>query len=161
MEHEIDLMDDEPNILKCFLSFLYQGDYDYDTQVNDLLLVHAKVYIMADKYDMHPLKVLAATKYKLVVTLDWRKSAFLDSARLLYSETVDSDRQLRDVIAQTAKTHLCELLKQDEFVSTLRSHIDMAVDILKLTASNGSIVVKGAHGDLGVDAKKRKADKYH
>lgn len=74
---------------------------------------------------------------------------------------MNSDMKLRYVIARTAKKTFVWAPQAGRIISTLKSHTDMAIDILKFTASDGSIVVKGTHGDLGVAAKGRKADKYH
>ena len=71
IEHRIDLWDAELEAFKCFLNFLYRGDYDdYNKREDTCLVLNTKVYMMAYKYDVPPLKVPAAAKYELCVALD-------------------------------------------------------------------------------------------
>jgi hypothetical protein len=86
------------------------------------LITNAKVYIIADKYDVQALKNWAATKYEEVLPKSWNNSAFTESARIIYDNTPETDRILRDVIVQGASENIDGLLDRGKFVDLLKSH---------------------------------------
>ena len=101
-------------------------------EVNPLsLVINAQVYIIADKYDVQELKEQAAAKYKEVLPRSWNSSAFTDSARMIYENTPETDRTLRNVIVQGASENAKKLLDRGEFIDLLKSHGALAADILK------------------------------
>jgi hypothetical protein len=102
------------------------------------LLINAKVYIIADKYEIQALKDLAAAKYKSVLPKTWNSSAFTESSGLVYNNTLDTDRMLRNAIVQEASKHVKILLDRGEFVDLLESRGDLAVEVLKNVVSNHS-----------------------
>ena len=70
----ISMLDDDPEALHCLLEFLYTGRYAYNAHNDDgplqtdletdaewieLVLRHAEVFSLADKYDIKGLKRLA------------------------------------------------------------------------------------------------------
>jgi len=62
------------------------------TGLNPLsLLVNAKVYIIAEKYDIQALKQWAVVKYKEVLLATWNSSSFIESAILVFENTPESD----------------------------------------------------------------------
>jgi len=95
------------------------------------LLINAKVYIIAEKYDIRALKEIACTKYKEVWPTTWNSSCFTESACLVYENTVEEDRMLRDVIVKAASDNIKTLLDRREFVDLLKSCGDLATDILR------------------------------
>jgi hypothetical protein len=95
------------------------------------LLINAKTYIIADKYDIHLLKEWAVTKYKEVLPATWNSTSFVESARLIYENTLDDDRMLREVIIQKASENVKALFGRGEFVELLQSHGDFAIEVLK------------------------------
>lgn len=62
------------------------------------LLVNAKVYIIADNYDIQALKEWAAAKDKDVLPATWNSPSFIESASLVFENTPESDQMLREVI---------------------------------------------------------------
>jgi hypothetical protein len=55
------------------------------------LLINAKTYIIADKYDIHSLKEWAVTKYKEVLLAMWNSTSFIESACLIYKNTLNNN----------------------------------------------------------------------
>ena len=100
------------------------------------LITNAKVYIIADKYDVQALKKWAATKYKEVLPKSWNNSAFTESARIIYDNTPETDWMLRDVIVQGVSENVNRLLDRGEFVDLLKSHGTFAADVLRKVVSN-------------------------
>lgn len=107
-------------------------DQDQPKMVNSLsLLINAKVYIIADKYEVQALKDLAIAKYLHVLPETWNSSAFAESADLVYNNTVETDRMLRDAIVQGASKNVKALLDRGEFVDLLKSQSDLTVEVLR------------------------------
>jgi hypothetical protein len=116
------------------IDFLYCLDYHdhrQDETEESALMVNAKVYIMADKYDIQPLKVWAVTKYQEVLRTVWNSNSFAESARLIFDNTPESDLMLREVIIRNAIDHAQALFDRGEFVELLRSDGDFATEVLK------------------------------
>jgi hypothetical protein len=108
------------------------------------LVTNVKVYIIADKNAIEALKTLASKKYQRVVRKSWNHPAFAESARLVYENTMESDRAIRDVIVQTASENIKALLDRGEFIELLNTYGELATEILKkLVASDKPI--DGSH----------------
>lgn len=144
------MSDDEPSIVGKMIDFLYTLDYDdrpsssvvaeeakqqqQQARASDQassLLVNAKVYIIADKYELEALKSFACTKYKKVLSNTWNSPFFPESACHVLENTMETDRPLRDVIVRVASEHAKDLLDRDDFVEMLKNHGDVAADILR------------------------------
>lgn len=98
------------------------------------LLFNTKIYIVADKFDIPALKKLATHKYQTrrsrVLTY-WNSPVFLASALLLWNNTMDDDRLLRNAIVIVAGNHIKTLLDRGEFVDLMREHGSFSLDIVK------------------------------
>lgn len=143
------MSDDEPSIVGKMIDYLYTLDYDdrpsssmvaeeakqqqqaRATDQAPSLLINAKVYIIADKYELEALKWFACSKYKKVLWNTWNTPFFPESACHVLENTMETDRLLRDVIVRVASEHAKDLLDRDEFVEMLRNHGDIAADILR------------------------------
>lgn len=125
------------------MEFLYTLDYSDNVSPIKLppgheraiesasLLVNAKVYIVADKYELDTLKKLASDKFNRFLPCGiWNSSDFTESARLVYENTMETDRMLRDIIVQTASINVKALLDRGEFVELLKDHGDLATEIM-------------------------------
>jgi len=95
------------------------------------LLINAKIYVIADKYDIQALKEWATTKYKEVLPTTWNSTAFIESARLIYDNTLDNDRVLRDIIIQKASENVKVLFDRGEFIDLLQAGGDFAMEVLR------------------------------
>ncbi|KAF5552847.1 ARM repeat protein [Fusarium mexicanum] len=62
-ERVIEITDFGPAVVKAMIVFFYGFDYESPTD-SSAMTFHAKVYQIADKYDIEALKKLAATKYR-------------------------------------------------------------------------------------------------
>lgn len=88
----------------------FDSDEDPTEGVDPLcLLINAKVYIIADKYNIRALKALATAKYKEFMIRLWSTAAFPESALVVLNNTVETDRMLRDVIFHEASKHVQSL----------------------------------------------------
>jgi hypothetical protein len=98
---------------------------------NSALLTNAQVFIIADKYDIQGLKMLAKVKYEEVIPQNWNSASFVASLKLLYEETLESDRLLKDVAIKTAGEHVNELMDRGEFAVLYKENGELAFDVLK------------------------------
>ncbi|MCJ1251050.1 hypothetical protein MMC30_008281 [Trapelia coarctata] len=162
---KIDFNSDPPAKVSSKATFNFgnktDADQDQPKRVNSLsLLINAKVYIIADKYEVQALKDLAIAKYVHVLPETWNSSAFTESADLVYNNTVETDRMLRDAIVQGASKNIKALLDRGEFVDLLKSQSDLAVEVLRVVVSNPDLSPEVEALDdtwgLGGGSKKKK-----
>ncbi|KAK7726653.1 hypothetical protein SLS57_003213 [Botryosphaeria dothidea] len=125
----IRLVEDEAPVVQAMLRFIYNGDYR-DARQRDacgrgrnlgIAIFHAKVYALAAKYDVQPLKELARKKFLPYLG----KDRPLDIAtykycvhRLVegvYNSTPESDRGLRDAVMEYCARHAYELWECEPF----------------------------------------------
>ncbi|KAG4033608.1 hypothetical protein MFRU_004g01120 [Monilinia fructicola] len=95
------------------------------------LLFNAKVYIIADKYMIPALKDLANEKCLRSVEAHWNTPEFSKVAELLWDNTAESDKLLRDAVVTAAATHGDGLLDRGDFVEFMSKHGDFAVEVMK------------------------------
>ncbi|KAF2085501.1 hypothetical protein K490DRAFT_67657 [Saccharata proteae CBS 121410] len=85
------------------------SDYDDDEAECDAdqphLVLHAKVYAIAEKYGITGLKALAKRKYAAQLEQHWIDAEFADSIQEVYETTIDTDRGLRDLVIQAFREH--------------------------------------------------------
>lgn len=101
------------------------------SEASQALITAVKVYIIADKYDITPLKLLSKKKYETLLPLHWNSNSFTESLRLIYYETPEGDRLLKDVAINFAGGKCRELMDRGEYVSFLKEDGEMAVEILR------------------------------
>lgn len=90
----------------------------------------AKLYIMGDLLDVQALKDLAKDRYKSMVNDSWNSQSFSESIRLIYDNTRDEDRDLKNVAIESAQANLTALLGRGDFRSLLKDVGEVALDIL-------------------------------
>lgn len=104
------------------------------TEINrTTLLVHSKMYEIADKYDVNGLKDLARTNFSALCAIFWDKDVFAQAAEHALSSTPDSDDGLREVIRQIIISHI-ELLNKSDIAELLSKHTDFVFSVLRRVA---------------------------
>jgi hypothetical protein len=94
------------------------------------LVTNAKVYILGDKYDITSLRDVASRKYKEKLEDMWNHHTFAESAKIIYDNIVSENDALKKAIIDVTIKNMSQLLKRDDFLSTLRSNGDIATDLL-------------------------------
>jgi len=132
MEGVIDLEDQEAGVVDSMIQFFYHRDYSLSTvDISEgKILGHAKVYVIADRYNIPDLKLAAMKKYQAVEPIEWNSTSFSASIQLVYESTLEPDA-LRAVIAKAAASHMKELVNRGEFVALCKRNGEVAFDILK------------------------------
>ncbi|TVY83182.1 hypothetical protein LSUE1_G003669 [Lachnellula suecica] len=95
------------------------------------LFTNAQVFVIADKYDIQGLKELATKKYTELVSNNWNSEYFVNSLKLLYEETPESDRLLKNVAITTAGKQTKELVDRGEFAALCKENGEIAFDVMK------------------------------
>jgi len=97
----------------CKIFACVDGCPNNDNSSVDDLLVHAKMYEIADKYNITGLKELSSKKFSAGCKLHWNSDIFAKAAHYALSTTVDEDKGLRDVVSDTIVDHI-ELIYKPE-----------------------------------------------
>jgi len=128
------------------IDFLYKAQYDVGCRVGSTeraedepgapLIVHAKLYVLGDKYDIPPLKELASRNYGEIVETQWNTKAFPESAEIIYNNIVVGKDVLKDIIYEKARGHISTLINEPRFEGLLRRVNDFAADILTSLLQN-------------------------
>ena len=63
-QRKIDLKEDDPSMVEVMIKFFYTFDYTFPLQTETSSLgLHARVYTIADKYEVLDLKAIALTNF--------------------------------------------------------------------------------------------------
>lgn len=100
------------------------------------LINHAKVYIIAEKYDIQPLKIFARDNYSSVSYNHWNSSCFVESIELIFDNTPDIFKgdTLRRTAVEVASKHMRELLAREDFTQMCQERGDIATSILQFSS---------------------------
>lgn len=100
------------------------------------LTVNAKMYALADKYDIPDLKALAKVKFEEAVLQDWESLAFAHAAELVFETTYHSDQGLRSVVISTIDQHR-SLVNYEEVQNLMNSGNGMAWALVQILLADG------------------------
>jgi hypothetical protein len=87
-----------------------ESDYDAivedeESEVESHLVLHTRVYALAEKYDIPSLKQLAKSKFEMAMACFYDSPDFAEAIEEVYCSTIDSDRGLRDIVLEAFKSH--------------------------------------------------------
>ncbi|RBR11257.1 uncharacterized protein FIESC28_09141 [Fusarium coffeatum] len=91
-------------------------------------VLHANVYALGEKYEIHDLKALALQKFALDATMFYNTDSFRQGVRVAYSSTIEEDRGMRDVIVDTVLDRRF-ILRQSSF-QCLAKETGLGFDLL-------------------------------
>ncbi|KAI6828743.1 hypothetical protein KC367_g5517 [Hortaea werneckii] len=97
---------------------------------DDDMVMHAKVFAAAVKYQVAALSKLAAKKFKEAVEVNWRHETFAEAVHTVYSTTPADIRALRDVATTTLDRHADTLLQLGEVVQVVKASKEIMFDLL-------------------------------
>ncbi|KAJ9414595.1 hypothetical protein QL093DRAFT_2107111 [Fusarium oxysporum] len=97
------------------------------------LHLHAKVYVLGEKYGIQPLKDLALRKFESEAQFHLHSDDFLQGIREAYTSTVETDRPLRDAVVAILRSNK-DLLKKDSVKEVLKE-TSLGFDLLMEFAS--------------------------
>lgn len=142
----MELTSEDIDAVGCFLEFLYTGDYfprkipgqralEADPSVpkidesGDQLLKHARVYTLADKFQVANLRTLASSKIHCVNSTAKGEIAY---ARYVYAYTSDADTTIRAPVANfwANRSHTLRAEAEPEFKSLCLEYPQFGYDVL-------------------------------
>ncbi|KAK4989806.1 hypothetical protein LTR66_003126 [Elasticomyces elasticus] len=100
------------------------------------LVVHAKLYALADKYEVPGLKALSLAKFKASIHDNWDRldSPELASAiHIAYTSTADENKDLRRVVEDNLMSHLEAVLEKPEIACATNEVSGLALRLLLRT----------------------------
>ncbi|EUC39844.1 hypothetical protein COCMIDRAFT_41722 [Bipolaris oryzae ATCC 44560] len=120
--------------LKKLVDFLYSSEYD-DSLLEEadisLLQLHARMFALADQYDIPGLIHLAAEKYYSRCTTSWEPLELLVSLQDVYETTTVSTKQLRNIACLAIRKHLPEMLDNKEVAEMYNKVLSEIPDFTK------------------------------
>ena len=139
----INLRDDDGDTFERAVHFMYTGDYCDNRKSSagtapqtvpddaQALLNNTMVYVIAEKYEVSPLKTLAARKFAEVLPHEGNSPSFAASLKLMYEETPETDHVLKAIAVAFARENAKELIDRGEFASLCKENGEMGFDVLK------------------------------
>jgi hypothetical protein len=94
------------------------------------LISSVRVYAIADKYNIPPLKELARDRFSNWAKDNWAREDFSDIVREIFESTPKSDRGLRDIVIQIATIHADVLTQKDKFRQLMEDIGDLGLNLL-------------------------------
>lgn len=131
----IQLPEDDPETIDLMLQYIYRSDYTLShlgsTQSGDGfdLVVHGRVYVVAEKFGLDELKTLSLRKFIEASSQHWDGDNFITATREAYQNTMESDKALRDVVLAALYKH-SELLDKQNIQDCLQEVELLAFDLL-------------------------------
>jgi hypothetical protein len=101
----------------------------------DSMLVHAKVFAMAVKYQVDGLRDLAVSKFTEAVKAGWDHESFAHTIFTVYNSTTDDATDLREIVADTIFDHFEALKNKDEVEVVVSSTGGLAYNLLKRSST--------------------------
>lgn len=112
------------------------GQPSQRSQNGDCLIIHAKIYAIAEKYFVAGLKELAMEKFKAACTSSWDDAAFPVAVNIVYQTTPESDLGLRGVVLDTITSRL-SLIGKPEIQVLLAEGNGLALGVLLKKVASG------------------------
>jgi hypothetical protein len=104
-----------------------------ETATSYSLVFNTEIYIAVEKFDIPALKELATQKYESRVSVHWNSPEYSEAAELLWENTVDNDRLLRNVVIEVSNEHIDDLLDCGEFVKLMGSQGSFCLEVLRVS----------------------------
>jgi len=143
---QIELPSDDMDAVGCFLEYLYTGDYfpkkvpgqrtlETDPSIpkvdetGEQLLKHARVYTLAEKFQVPNLRTLASSKIHCVNSTAKGEIAY---ARYVYAYTSEADSTVRAPVANfwANRSHTLRAEAEPEFKSLCLEYPQFGYDVL-------------------------------
>ncbi|KAF2135028.1 hypothetical protein P153DRAFT_279199 [Dothidotthia symphoricarpi CBS 119687] len=97
------------------------------------LVTHAKVYAIAEKYEIVGLKALSQSKFAQQLQLHIDSAEFPEACQEAYESTFHTDRGLRDIIIQAFRTNPALSMRPDVEM-TLRETPGLAFELFRMAS---------------------------
>lgn len=151
--YSFDFLEDEPLAVDCLVQYFYRQNYqcssgssmvddghseefdgitlalEQDRIDDSYPILHARVYALAEVYDIPGLKELALKKFNEVINQNEHLDRLLDSIKEAYTSTVPEDRGMRDDIVKFLYTN-AKLLDEESVKNVLQDITALPYDLV-------------------------------
>ena len=128
---------------------MYNFDYgDHGNSPNHVtaIVLNLRMFALADKYLIKPLKTLSANKFEGRAATEWQTPAFASAIAEIYSIIPDYEPRLKNIVLHEANNNRSELLSQShdfkEFREVMRKHAAFAADVSESLTSDKHTTAK-------------------
>lgn len=111
------------------------------------MVMHARIFATAVKYQVPALKCLAAMKFAAAVESRWNHISFAEAAHIVYTTTPEDVRELRDVVADAISAHE-GLLDKPEVKSVVLDINGLAYELLRKSKGLSAATGTSAHPNV-------------
>lgn len=101
------------------------------------LLIHAKVYVAAIKYDVAGLEAVVEQEFMQACDDRYDRPSFAVAARYVFENTPENDRGLREIVTKTVVKHGHDLLKKPDIFALVTQFSSLATAIIRMKATQG------------------------
>ena len=109
------------------------GDYGNSQEHVAAIVLDVRMFALADKYFIAPLKKLSAEKFSKRSETEWDTASFAVAVAEVYEIVPEHEETLRNIVVRVSKEHAKDLLDDskgyEEFNKVLREKADFAADI--------------------------------
>lgn len=95
------------------------------------LLIHTRVYVIADYFNIVDLKVLCARKFGKQASSYWRGDTLVDAIADIYSIPFAPEHPMRKAVIKIAHEHLTELHQNMEFQRLLKEYAEFSAELIE------------------------------
>ncbi|KAK5123682.1 hypothetical protein LTR85_002318 [Meristemomyces frigidus] len=95
------------------------------------LLLHTRVYALAEKYDIPALKAVARSKFEMAMACNYDSPELPEAIEEVYCSTLDNDRGLRDIVLNLFKCHT-QLVHTPDIFTVIKETPTLAMELFKL-----------------------------
>ena len=106
-EGKINLDEDDPLAVEAMLHYMYHGSYtDPGNAPDDIppILLDIRMFIIADKYFVKPLKSVSRVKFTQHCAEEWKSADFALAVREIYATELN-DESVKDIALKTIREH--------------------------------------------------------
>ncbi|MCJ1388001.1 hypothetical protein MMC18_000845 [Xylographa bjoerkii] len=135
--------DEDPALIEEMLLYLYNMQYPQTPsslrKAKDMVL-DAKMYGIADKYDLPDLKQKVLTAFEPLLALHRSDPLFTEAASHVYGMTIDSDRGLRDLVKAMVWGDRTVMLMRKDVQECIMHHDGFKDDVLQALFSDPNAI---------------------
>jgi len=95
------------------------------------LMIHARVYALAEKYDIPSLKHIAKQKLEMAMACNYDSPDLPLAIEEVYCSTIDTDRGLRDIVCEAFRCHP-QLASTPDVRQAISELPSLALDLFKI-----------------------------
>lgn len=136
----IDLREDDHWAVDCMVQYFYLQDYTFPAKGKEAstpdalspwphrLLVHTRVFALAEQYRIASLKTVALEKFTDEVRDACRLPEFADAVHEVYNSTPDGVPELRNVVVETLYSRSFELKSREDIKTVFLKNPKLGLD---------------------------------